>query len=118
VIAMHDSMNPEVRRGMDAVDFAAWPKVRFVHLDAVAGYVFNAPLDGELWGGLAVVVVDDGNPRAATEPAHTPLYRPTHPLVIAGLDAERMRHALHVVETSKSWRLTAPLRALARRMRG
>jgi hypothetical protein len=125
VIVMHDSMNEEVRRGMDAVDYDAWPKVRFVHLDAVAGYAFNAPLAGELWGGLAMIVVDDAHPREASEPAQTPLYQPTQPLVLAGRDfdgaraeAERARHKLAVIEGSRTWRATEPLRALKRRLLG
>jgi hypothetical protein len=128
LIAMHDSMNPEVRGGMEAVDYDAWPKVRFVHLDAVAGFAFNAPLAGELWGGLGIVVVDDRQPRAAGEPARTPRYQPTQPLVVAGLgaqelrdapaEAERLRRALAAVEGSRTWRATEPLRALKRRVLG
>jgi hypothetical protein len=145
VIVMHDSMNEEVRRGMDSVDYSAWEKVRFVHLDCVAGYLYNAPLEGELWGGLAVIVVDDANPRPAGTRAETPLYQPTQRLVVAARDqpsaeevaalrsqlaeheaqaraaeaeAERLRHSLASVEGSRTWRSTEPLRALKRRLRG
>jgi hypothetical protein len=129
VIVMHDSMNEEVRRGMDSLDYSAWPKVRFVHLDCVAGYLYRAPLEGELWGGLGVIVVDDANPRPAGTPAQTQLYEPTQRLVLAGRDAgalgaerdaeaQRLRAALDVVEASRSWRATEPLRALKRRLRG
>jgi Methyltransferase domain len=111
VIVMHDSMNEEVRRGMDAVDYDAWPKVRFVHLDAVAGYAFNAPLAGELWGGLAMIVVDAEHPRDPAESAQTPLYQPTQPLVLGG-------RSLPLILGSRSWRATEPLRALKRRLRG
>jgi hypothetical protein len=129
VLVMHDSMNEEVRRGMDAVDFDAWAKVRFVHLDAVAGYDFNAPLTDELWGGLAIVVVDDRRPRRPGESAYTPLYKPTQRLVLTAraapsaleaalAEAARLRHSLAAIEGSRTWRATEPLRALKRRLLG
>jgi hypothetical protein len=122
VIVMHDSINEEVRRGMEAVDYDAWPKVRFVHLDAVAGFAFDAPLAGELWGGLAIIVVDDRHPRAASEPARTARYRPTQPLVLGGIarseELTRLEHALAAVEGSRTWRATEPLRAFKRRLLG
>lgn len=59
VILAHDSMNPDVRAGLDRVDYDAIPKVAHVELDFVPGYLFHEPsLRNELWGGLALVVVD------------------------------------------------------------
>jgi hypothetical protein len=129
VIVMHDSMNEEVRRGLEAVDYDAYPKIRFVHLDCVSGFLYEAPLEGELWGGLAVVVVDADNPRGRGEPTRSPLYRPTHELVLSALrdagdadaaraEAHRLRVKLAAVEGSRTWRTTEPLRALKRRLRG
>jgi hypothetical protein len=123
VIVMHDSMNEEVRRGLEAVDYDAYSKVRFVHLDCVSGFLYNAPLEGELWGGLAVVVVDADNPRAPGSSARTPLYQPAHDLVRRALapsdapEADRLRTKLAAVEGSRTWRYTEPLRALKRRLR-
>lgn len=59
IILIHDTTNEEVRRGLDAVHFAAWPKVEYVELDWVPGQLFTAPgLNNELWSGLGLVVAD------------------------------------------------------------
>lgn len=59
LIVMHDTANEVVRAGIDRVPFAAYPKVAYVELDFVAGYLFREPsLRHELWGGLGLVVVD------------------------------------------------------------
>jgi hypothetical protein len=59
VILLHDTMNETVREGIERVPFEAWPKVAYVELDFVAGYMFREPgLLHELWGGLGLVVVD------------------------------------------------------------
>lgn len=59
VIIMHDAMNEEVRSGLDAVRYTAYPKVAHVNLDFVPGYMFRDPdHPHELWGGLGLVVVD------------------------------------------------------------
>ena len=64
VIIAHDSMNEEVRRGLERIDYSAWPKVRYVELDCVSGFLFREPFPNELWGGLALIVIDADNPRA------------------------------------------------------
>lgn len=59
VILIHDVMNEQVRSGLDAVRYAAYPKVAHVNLDFVPGYMFRDPDHlHELWGGLGLVVVD------------------------------------------------------------
>ena len=66
VILFHDSANELVRAGLDAVDFDAHEKVVHVEPDFGAGSVFSAPeLRNEIWGGLGLVLVDAGAPRAA-----------------------------------------------------
>jgi hypothetical protein len=72
VILIHDSMNEQVRSGLDAVRYAAHPKVAHVNLDFVPGYMFRDPDHRhELWGGLGLVVVD------ATRSA----YHPSAPVI-------------------------------------
>ena len=39
VILLHDTANEEVREGLEAIDFSAWPKVAAVDLDFVPGYL-------------------------------------------------------------------------------
>jgi hypothetical protein len=59
VIAIHDVANERVRLGLDAIRFAAWPKVAYVHLDWIPGQLFREPaLEHELWYGIGLVVVD------------------------------------------------------------
>lgn len=59
VILIHDVANERVRQGVDAVRFAAWPKVAHVELDWIPGQLFAEPaLHNELWYGIGLVVVD------------------------------------------------------------
>lgn len=59
VIVIHDVTNEQVRSGLDAVRYEAYPKVAHVNLDFVPGYMFRDPNHRhELWGGLGLVVVD------------------------------------------------------------
>lgn len=59
VILIHDVANERVRRGVDAVRFAAWPKVAHVELDWIPGQLFAEPaLRNELWFGLGLVILD------------------------------------------------------------
>ena len=59
VIVIHDTANERVRHGLDAIRFAAWPKVARVHLDWLPGQLFREPrIANQLWCGLGLVVVD------------------------------------------------------------
>ena len=87
VIVMHDSNNEEVRRGLEAVDYDSFAKVRHVDLDFVPGYHFRGALEGELWAGLALVVVDADRPRAPGESAHQVRYHPHHHQMVLARDA-------------------------------
>jgi hypothetical protein len=60
-IVVHDTMNEEVRSGVESVAFERFPKVGYVDLDFLTGYMArNGPFAGELWGGLGLVLVDAG----------------------------------------------------------
>jgi hypothetical protein len=59
VILIHDTMNETVRAGIERVPFEAYPKVAYVELDFIPGYMFREPaLLHELWGGLGLVVTN------------------------------------------------------------
>lgn len=59
LILVHDTANPEVRAGLDAIAFTDWPTLTWVDLDWVPGFVFReGPSRGEAWGGLGILVVD------------------------------------------------------------
>jgi hypothetical protein len=82
VIAVHDTMNEEVRAGLERIDFDGEQAVRYVELDCVAGFLFREPLEGELWGGLGVVVLHDEWPRHPGAPASSGRYHSTHELLL------------------------------------
>jgi Methyltransferase domain len=59
VIVLHDTFNGEVRAGITDVDFAAHEAVALVELDMTGGYMARTgPFEGQLWGGIGLVVVD------------------------------------------------------------
>jgi hypothetical protein len=61
LVVLHDTMNPEVRRGIRAAELESMPRVVYANLDLVAGYrPRTGPHRGQLWGGLGLVVVDSG----------------------------------------------------------
>ncbi len=52
---MHDSFNPDCRRGLRRADWAGNPHVHVAELDFVGGVVNPAPRTrGQCWGGLAL----------------------------------------------------------------
>ncbi len=59
VVLAHDSLNEDVRRGLDSVPYENYQKVAFVDLDFVPGFVAKPEaVLGQCWGGLGVVVID------------------------------------------------------------
>lgn len=57
-LLMHDSSNPECRRGIRDANWAANPHVHAVELDFVSGSISNQPqFDGQIWGGLALALL-------------------------------------------------------------
>jgi Methyltransferase domain len=64
VVLLHDTANETVREGLAAVPYGDWPKVTWVDLDFLPGYLFREPERAlEAWGGLGIVLVDDRAPR-------------------------------------------------------
>lgn len=132
VILAHDTLNQEVRRGLEEVRYAEIAKVAFVDLDFVGGYVpSEPPLRGQCWGGLGLIVVDEtgsfGRAHDGGRATMTPLSDLIWPTAegmednrgsAAGpqpastsAELERHRAAIEEIKSSLSWRLTAPLRA-------
>ncbi|MGI8714107.1 MAG: class I SAM-dependent methyltransferase [Solirubrobacteraceae bacterium] len=92
VILIHDTANERVRQGVDAVRFAAWPKVAHVELDWVPGRLFAEPaLRNELWFGLGLVIVDVERPAYLTGSVYEQRYHPTGPLLAEIRDRMRER---------------------------
>lgn len=136
VILAHDSLNQEVRRGLEKVPYGEIEKVAFVDLDFIGGYVpAEQPMRGECWGGLALIVVDQSGSFGPAHKGMRPRMEPLSELVWPAAEALRTgrvdaepvqaqdeaahyRDLVREMQGSLSWRLTAPLRAFRARMRG
>ncbi len=124
LVLVHDTANPEVRAGLNAIDYTNWPKLTWVDLDWLPGYVSREdPTQGQAWAGLGLLVADTtGDPGA--DPARIAAY--AHPVtdllnenVAARRQVEMLRQRVSELEelnfalaSSISWRLTRPLRTL------
>jgi hypothetical protein len=137
IILLHDTMNEAVRAGLESVRYETYPKVAYVELDLVAGYMFREPsLLHELWGGLGLVVVDSTRDAYFSDPVRQRKYYEAFGLVRSARELvvdeergatqegelERLREELRTtrawldsVQGSASWRITAPLRAIKTR---
>lgn len=60
MILVHDTHNPEVRRGVESVEFETYPDVTYVHIAFMPGNMTRAegPAHNQLWGGFGLVIVD------------------------------------------------------------
>jgi SAM-dependent methyltransferase len=131
LILLHDTANEFVRAGIERVRFEAFPKVAYVELDFVPGYVFQEKsLLYEMWGGLGLVLVDAKRSAYFHGRVRQDRYFPAYDLLRDARDMMRrgrggaeedpvaLRRELEVtrlwldsVQGSASWRLTKPLRA-------
>lgn len=60
-VLMHDSFNPECRRGIAGANWDASPHVRRVQLDYTPGvFPGDGPVAGQMWGGFALAVLRPG----------------------------------------------------------
>ena len=58
IILMHDSSNPDVRRGIATAPWADCPFIHHVDLDYVHGLLFDREdIRGQIWGGFAMAVM-------------------------------------------------------------
>ena len=61
IIVIHDSGNPETRRGIISADWASNPHVHSVDCDFVPGQIIEHTVtatSAEVWGGLAIAYLD------------------------------------------------------------
>lgn len=59
VIVVHDSMNEEVRAGIESIDLDAYEKVVYHELDFVPGYMYReGSALNSIWGGIALLLCD------------------------------------------------------------
>lgn len=129
LILLHDTMNEETRSGIERVGLTAHPKVIYHELDLVAGYEFaGGHFDGQMWGGLGVVLTGErpaqGYLQSSAQTRYREPYRQAHDgrrlageLALAREEVQRSGAVLAAVQSSLSWRVTAPLRWAKHRIR-
>ena len=66
-IILHDSFNPDCRKGMQLYDYNAHPYVNYVELDYVTGAFNHDGLYREMWGGFACIVLSNEKRLVALE---------------------------------------------------
>lgn len=54
-IILHDSFNPQCRKGIKSIDYSKFPMVEYVELDYVTGSFWHNDTYREMWGGLAMI---------------------------------------------------------------
>jgi hypothetical protein len=120
VILLHDTTNPDVRAGLEAVDYAAWPQVVQVDLDWIPGYMFRKGLD-EAWCGLGMILIDadhEGSPDdvvthyADQMSALLPLLDQTRSAL------EERDASLQAIYQTRAWRVVTRWWRLKRRLKG
>jgi hypothetical protein len=93
VLLVDDATRPAVRRELDAVPFATWPKVARVDLDWIPGRLPQAADEEERWHGLGLVVVDSQRLAYVSPTPYEARYRPSAPLLwSAGRQELARRH--------------------------
>ena len=56
---MHDSFNPDCRKGMLQVDYSSNKSIQFVDIDFVNGiYSPSVSTKSEMWGGFGLIILD------------------------------------------------------------
>jgi hypothetical protein len=146
-IVVHDTMNEEVRAGIESVGLGGYERVIYYELDLVPGYLYREGCArNSAWGGLGLILCGPvRSPAYSSSPRQWRYYEPfaaihrmrsqilapgEEPGVqegelarlrerLAMMQAElaREREALRVVYGSRSWRLTVPARATAQIVR-
>ncbi len=61
-IIMHDSFNPQCRKGIKSVNYAQYPAVNYVELDYITGSFWHNDTYREMWGGFAIIKTDPHQP--------------------------------------------------------
>jgi hypothetical protein len=61
VILLHDSFNPQCRKGIRTMPYQRYPAVESVELDYITGSFWHNDTYREMWGGLAMIRVNPEN---------------------------------------------------------
>ena len=133
VILLHDTLNADVRTGLEQIDFSVFGSVSFVDLDFVHGRVMReGPQKNELWWGLGIVVTGNrldaawpspysarevyaGFSRSLTESGAIEEPIGYGQLIELHDEIANLKSIVRKMEMSASWRLTRPFRAIKAR---
>ena len=134
-ILLHDTLNADVRTGLEEIDFTAFDSVCFVDLDFVQGKVMReGPQADELWWGLGLIVTGERLDRVWPNPYSGPeVYAGFSRALVEGGELANpigygqlvelhgevgaLKELVRGMERSASWRSTRPLRAIKARVR-
>jgi hypothetical protein len=77
-ILVHDTMNAEIRAGVESLHLDDYAKIVYYELDFVPGYMYHeGACSGAVWGGLGLVLTDvDRSPGYPLGPRQTRYYEP------------------------------------------
>ena len=78
VILVHDTMNAEIRAGIESLRLESYAKVVYYELDFVPGYMYReGECRGAVWGGIGLVVTDtERSPDYPLAPRQSRYYEP------------------------------------------
>jgi len=128
LILLHDTMNQETRAGIELAGLESHPKVVYHELDFISGYQFRGGhFDGQIWGGLGLVITGDRDTQGYSQAPGQTRYRKHYEvyseeaqlrekLDVVQRELELSRGWLAAIQSSLSWRITAPLRRLKQRV--
>ncbi len=57
-ILLHDSYNPQCRKGMLDIDFKKYQHIEYVEIDYITGSFWHNGNNREMWGGLALIRIN------------------------------------------------------------
>ena len=79
-ILLHDSFNPNCRKGMKMVDYNANKNVHYVELDFISGVFAPDNLKREMWGGIAhiILLAEERNTQLQIHESQKKLYNITY----------------------------------------
>ncbi|MFL5733350.1 MAG: class I SAM-dependent methyltransferase [Chloroflexia bacterium] len=99
-ILMHDSFNPDVRRGIKSAGWQDCAYVQALDLDFVPGIMMSErPLAREMWGGFALAVLGPDRRKGKLKPRATAelVYRAAYPVSMHNLLFRRATQAVQAI---------------------
>jgi hypothetical protein len=78
-IILHDSFNPQCRKGIKSVDYSLYHQVSYVELDYIGGSYWHNDTYREMWGGFAMIQINPNHKgRVSIQASLEKMYRRTY----------------------------------------